>query len=84
MTGAELAKFLGPLVGIRARQDLRALAQGGIIEIALRFDEIKDWEVLGDFLIERADEIQLYDGQEWFTLFLEKADAREPHRNANS
>ena len=68
MSGAELARLLGPLVTIEGRERLASLARGATTDIALRYEWIKDWDKLGDLLIEHVDHIQLYDGQEWFTL----------------
>ena len=71
MTGPELARFLGPLVGATARPHLASLMLGRTNDIALRYDHITDWDKLGALLIDKVDEIQLIDGQEWFTLDLE-------------
>lgn len=73
MTGHELAKLIGPLVGIGARDRLRPLAMGATSDVILRYDEVTDWGKMSALLIWMADDVQLYDGQEMFTLEIEES-----------
>lgn len=72
MTGSELALFLGPLVGPEARRNLAALTRGDTTHVTLRYDWVRDWYRLGQFITDNVDEVQLRDGQEWFTLDTEQ------------
>ncbi len=66
MTGKELALLLGPLVGAARRDDLRPLAQGKTEEVAVRYDEIKNWVKFRDIL--HMEGVEYRDGQEFITL----------------
>ncbi len=70
MTGRELAAHLGPLLGIGARDRLRALVTGGVNDIALRYDECNDVNAVLGLCTTYVDELQLYDGEESFIIEL--------------
>ncbi len=69
MNGRQLALALGPYLTYNAKVKLRPLMQGEM-SIALRYDEVKDWSVI-EKLIARVDEVNFFDGEEWFLLTLE-------------
>lgn len=69
MTGKELAVLLGHMVGMAGRARLRKIAMGKGTEVALRYDEVKDWSGLNK-LIEDDGVVELFDGEEWFVLQL--------------
>ncbi len=71
MTGRELALALGPHLTYNGKQKLARLMQGAM-SIALRYDEVKDWSVI-EKLIARVDEVNFFDGEEWFLLGLEES-----------
>lgn len=68
MRGSDLAKLIGPLVGASVRPRLRLLAIGTTSDIALRYDEINDWAAMAELIVQHSDHLQMYDGQEMFTL----------------
>lgn len=68
MNGRELASKLGPLVKTAGRQRLGPLAMGKCVDVHLRYEEVRDWDALGNLLMERSDVLQLYDGMEWFAI----------------
>ncbi len=68
MTPRELARMIAPFLGIEARDRLAPLYKMQCTDIALRYEWVNDWNKFGDILIQNIDDIQLYDGQEWFTL----------------
>lgn len=69
MTPRALARALGPYVGHNARPRLALLMKGNH-SISLRYDEVRDWSVIGK-LTARVDEVHFFDGEEWFMLALE-------------
>ncbi len=71
MTGRELAVLLGPMIGIGARDRLRALATEAVNDIALRYDELRDCDGVMQLLLDRVDDLQFIDGEEWFIIELE-------------
>lgn len=73
MTSDRLAELIGPLLGPAARDRLAALARGAVSDIVLRYDEVRDHDRLGQILVRYKDEIEIYDGEERFSLA-----AREP------
>ena len=70
MTGRRLAVLLGPMVGIGARERLRLLAIGKVDDIALSYDELKNVDAVMQLLIDNVDTLQLFDGEEAFTIQL--------------
>ncbi len=66
-----LAKILGPLLGAAGRERLRPLVIGATNDVALRYEDVNDWGKLTRFLIDRVDEVNLYEGEEWFIISLE-------------
>lgn len=68
MTGRELALLLGPLVGAARRDDLRPLAQGRTDEIAIRYDEVRDWTRFAAVLCMKG--VEYRDGQEFILLMV--------------
>lgn len=72
MNNVELAKLLGPLLTMAGRERLRPLITGQTTDVILRYEEVKDWGALSDLLVERVDDLQLYDGAEWVTIQMEE------------
>ncbi len=73
MTPRQLAMALGPYTSFAVKGRFRALVTGKTRGIDLRYDEVTNWtEVIK--LIDREDEIDLYDGEEWFRLELRGSD----------
>lgn len=72
MTPRQLALALGPYTSFAVKDRFRRLMQGAR-SIDLRYDEVTDWpEIIK--LIDREDEIDLFDGEEWFRLELVGSD----------
>lgn len=74
MDGRALAGLLGPLVGPAARERIRALAMGQSTLVSLRYDEIRDWKLMNKLTADHAEELELFDGEEWFTLEIRRSD----------
>lgn len=72
MNGQELTRLLAPLLNVAGRYHLGPLMRGETSDVALRYDHVKDWPRLTQVLIDHVDELQLYDGAEWFTIQIEK------------
>ncbi len=66
MDTAELVRLLTPLVGMTGREQLRSLRRSP--SVSLRYDHVINWDALREILEAHADEIDLFDGQEWFHL----------------
>lgn len=70
MNGRELARLLGPLLGVEARPRLRALTVEETNEISMSYDEVRDWAVMEKLLTGFASELHVFDGEERFTVAL--------------
>ena len=70
MTNKELAKLLGPLLTMSGRERMRPLVMGATNDVALRWEDVAKMGDLVALLINKVDELQLYDGEEWFTIEL--------------
>ncbi len=72
MTGKELALLLAPLLGMVARDRLRALTVGAVGDIAIAYDEVSldDWAKLAIIITEgdKTNTINMYDGAEHLIL----------------
>jgi len=64
VTRTELVRALAPLLGPARREALGRLARGEADEIAIRYDEVRDWAALGRVL----SQVPYWDGEEWLTL----------------
>lgn len=73
MTNKELASLLGPLLTMSGRERMRPLLMGATTDVALRWEDVAKMSDLVKLLIDRVDDLQLYDGEEWFTIELAEA-----------
>ncbi len=69
-----LAKILGPLLGAAGRERLRPLVNGATTDVALRYEDVSDWGKLTRFLVDHVDQVNLYEGEEWFVIALERGE----------
>jgi hypothetical protein len=77
-----MASIIGRVVGMAGRERLRSFATGGTNDVALRYDEIREWDPLLKFMLANIATVQLYDGQEWFILELEESDVKSEKENS--
>ncbi len=68
MTSKELARRLGPMLTMSGRERMRPLTMGATTDVALRWEDVAKFADLINMLIEHVDELQLFDGEEWFTI----------------
>ncbi len=72
MIGIDLARLLGKHITPSGRQRLQSLVRGESSDVVLRYDEVTNWDAVGKILIDHVNELQLFDGQEWFTIEIEE------------
>ena len=71
MTGPELARLILPLLKPAGIQRLRPLRIGETTDVALRWADVSNWDAMTELLCVYVDILQLYDGEEWFTIAIE-------------
>ena len=59
-----LVRALGPLVGVATRPRLAALGSGEAQEVAVRYDEVRDWSKFHQVL----ETVDWWDGPEFILL----------------